>query len=327
MNEIPYLSLEGAVNACKPWAIERRLLVSEPFPRPDCKGFSQEERLGLEVVAACPYGSSSKSRTARVTVRLHDGSLKDYFLRSQESRVKSQESRVKERKREREKERREGREKGIDKEEMDIAYFIVCDFVHSSPNLPSPAGLSMQLARIHQVSQRTDKFGCDEPRHQAGICLAPARYSRWADCFRSLIITFLNQDIAVNEKWPAYEAAFEVLICRTIPRLLLPLQNNGRQILPTLVHGNLSAKHTRIRFSDGMPVLFRPHAMYAHQEYELGATRLAIGGLDDGFINQHLRIVLPSAPIDEVYHRIVLGLFRQSVYNDMLFLNGMYGDK
>lgn len=81
MNEIPYLSLEGAVNACKPWAIERRLLVSEPFPRPDCKGFSQEERLGLEVVAACPYGSSSKSRTARVTVRLHDGSLKDYFLR------------------------------------------------------------------------------------------------------------------------------------------------------------------------------------------------------------------------------------------------------
>ncbi|KAF4772462.1 hypothetical protein HAV15_009097 [Penicillium sp. str.  len=295
MNEIPYLSLEGAVNAC----------------------FSQEERLGLEVVAACPYGSSSKSRTARVTVRLHDGSLKDYFLRCTKS----------------------SSDMAIQAEFNSLQMLYTAN-PEAVPR-PHKWGLSMQLARIHQVSQRTDKFGCDEPRHQAGICLAPARYSRWADCFRSLIITFLNQDIAVNEKWPAYEAAFEVLICRTIPRLLLPLQNNGRQILPTLVHGNLSAKHTRIRFSDGMPVLFRPHAMYAHQEYELGATRLAIGGLDDGFINQHLRIVLPSAPIDEVYHRIVLygihfnlrhsiqhsGLFRQSVYNDMLFLNGMYGDK
>lgn len=81
MNEVPGISLEGAVHACKSWAIERRLFVSENFPGPDCIGFSQEERLGLEVIAACPYGSSSKGRTARVTVRLHDGSLKDYFLR------------------------------------------------------------------------------------------------------------------------------------------------------------------------------------------------------------------------------------------------------
>ena len=241
------------------------------------------------------------------------------IAKSQESRVKSQESRVKSQ------ERREGREKGIGKEQINIAYFIVCDFVHCSPNLPSPAGLSMQLARIHQVSEPTDKFGCDEPRHQAGICFAPALYSRWADCFSSLITAFLNEDIAVNEKWPAYEAVFEVLICRTIPRLLLPLQTHGRRIIPTLVHGNLSAKHIGIRFSDGMPVLFSPYAIYAHREYELGATRLAIGGLDKAFIDQHLRIVLPSAPIDEVYHRIVLygihfnlrhsiqhgGLFRQ----------------
>lgn len=81
MNEIPCISLEGAVHACKSWAIELRLFVPETFLSPDCEGFSREERLGLEVVAARPYGSSSKGRTARVTVRLHDGSLKDYFLR------------------------------------------------------------------------------------------------------------------------------------------------------------------------------------------------------------------------------------------------------
>ena len=46
----------------------------------DCEGFSAE-RDGSAVVAARPYGSSSRSRTARVTVRLPDGSLTDYFLR------------------------------------------------------------------------------------------------------------------------------------------------------------------------------------------------------------------------------------------------------
>lgn len=185
-------------------------------------------------------------------------------------------------------------------------YFIVCDFVHCSPDLPSPADLSAQLARIHQVSGTTGKFGSDIPRHQAGIRLGPAWYSDWADCFSSLITAFLNQDIAVNGKWPAYEAAFKNLICKTIPRLLLPLQENGRRIVPTLVHGNLSANHIGIRFSDGMPVLFSPCAVYAHHEYELGVSRLAIGGLDKTYVDQYLRNVLPSEPIDEVYHRIIL---------------------
>lgn len=46
----------------------------------DCEGFSAE-RDGSAVVAARPYGSSSRSQTARITVRLPDGSLTDYFLR------------------------------------------------------------------------------------------------------------------------------------------------------------------------------------------------------------------------------------------------------
>lgn len=81
MNEIPSISLERAVHACKSWIIVLQLFVSDAFSCPDCEAFSREKRHGLEVVAARPYGASSKGRTARVTVRLHDGSLKDYFLR------------------------------------------------------------------------------------------------------------------------------------------------------------------------------------------------------------------------------------------------------
>ena len=55
-------------------------IVLQALKGSDCEGFSAE-RDGSAVVAARPYGSSSRSRTARVTVRLPDGSLTDYFLR------------------------------------------------------------------------------------------------------------------------------------------------------------------------------------------------------------------------------------------------------
>ena len=55
-------------------------IVLQALKGSDCEGFSAE-RDGSAVVAARPYGSSSRSQTARVTVRLPDGSLTDYFLR------------------------------------------------------------------------------------------------------------------------------------------------------------------------------------------------------------------------------------------------------
>ncbi|KAJ5449515.1 uncharacterized protein N7458_005964 [Penicillium daleae] len=247
MNENPIISLERAVHAC--------------FP---------PEQQQLQVVAARPYGASSRGRTARVTARLPDASL----------------------------------------------------------------------AHINQVSATTGKFGSDVPHYQAGFSFEPASYSYWADCFTSWITEIFDQDTAVNGQWPAYEAAFKDLICKTIPRLLLPLQENGRKIIPVLVHGNLSTNNLGIRLADGTPVLFSPCAAYAHQEFELGVSQLAIGGLDKTFVDQYLRMVLPSEPIDEVYHRIILygvhfnlrlsashaGQFRERIYTDMLFLNGMYAE-
>jgi hypothetical protein len=60
------------------WASFIRLGV---FPGPDSEGFPPVEQQELRVVAARPYGASLKSQTARITVRLRDGSLQDYFLR------------------------------------------------------------------------------------------------------------------------------------------------------------------------------------------------------------------------------------------------------
>ena len=187
-------------------------------------------------------------------------------------------------------------------------FFILFDFVHSSvDDLPDPTSLCAHLARIHGTTpQTTMEFGFDAPRLLDGVILEPAWDSSWAAFFSRLVTAFFDHEIAVNGRWPVYEAAFKDLVWHAVPRLLEPLQSKGRQICPSLVHGNLSSDNVAIRQADGMPVLFSACAMYAHREYELGAVRKAGNEFDSTFVDQYLRTALPSEPIDEVYHRIIL---------------------
>lgn len=73
MSGTPSITIDSAVRAC--------MLSGYVFSVPGLAhhhiGFPPEH----QVISAQPYGSSSWSHTARVVVRLRDGSIKAYFLR------------------------------------------------------------------------------------------------------------------------------------------------------------------------------------------------------------------------------------------------------
>lgn len=284
------------------------------------------------------------------------------MAKTQDSRLKTQE---------RENQQRErmaaGRNSYMGEQQAADTYFILYDFVHSSgDDLPDPAILCAHLARIHRTTLPTKEFGFDTLRSLDGVVLEPAWDRSWADCFSRLVTTFFNHEISVNGRWPDYEAAFKNLINRTVPRMLGRLRSKGQHITPSLVHGNLSSDNVAVRQADGMPVLFSACAMYAHNEYELGAASLAGNGFDSAFVDQYLRTALPSEPVDEVHDRIILyGIrfrlgfsishstvireryvkassvpraeclslhwvvadLRDSIYGDMRYLNSKYADR
>lgn len=51
-----------------------------------------------------------------------------------------------------------------------------------------------------------------------------------------------------------------------VPRLLRPLETGGRQIKPSLVHGDLYSGNVSVDVETGRPVLYDATCLYAHNE-------------------------------------------------------------
>jgi protein-ribulosamine 3-kinase len=55
---------------------------------------------------------------------------------------------------------------------------------------------------------------------------------------------------------------------KVIPRLLRPLEIDGRKLLPRLVHGDLWDGNTSVDVAMDLPVIFDACSSYAHNECE-----------------------------------------------------------
>ena len=56
------------------------------------------------------------------------------------------------------------------------------------------------------------------------------------------------------------------IMTKVIPRLLRPLETEGRQIQPRLVHGDLWDGNTSTDVETDSPIIFDAAAFYAHNE-------------------------------------------------------------
>ena len=59
-----------------------------------------------------------------------------------------------------------------------------------------------------------------------------------ATIFGKLLHGVLKLDIEANGVWPELEAAAEQVLTSVIPRLLGNLQSDGRELKPSLIHGD-----------------------------------------------------------------------------------------
>ena len=81
-----------------------------------------------------------------------------------------------------------------------------------------------------------------------------------------------------------------------VPRLLLPLQSDGRTIKPVLVHGDCWDGNTAIT-EDGRAVFYDVATFYGHNEYDLGDWRAPRHVLSDAaYVNAYKERIPPSEP-------------------------------
>lgn len=175
-------------------------------------------------------------------------------------------------------------------------YFFLSDFLDMDMSAPEPAQFTKRVAELHRKSNSPNgMFGFEVTTCDGKLPHTVAWEKSWATFFSKLLRGVLKLDTEVNGIWPELEAAADRVIIGVIPRLLGILQADGRELKPSLIHGDcwegwwLKAScmliYTKLIFlgnvgtllETGDVILYDAGSYYAHNEMELGIWRCQWG--------------------------------------------------
>lgn len=123
-----------------------------------------------------------------------------------------------------------------------VGYFLLTEFRMVGQQPPDPPKLAVRLAELHKNSvSPTGKFGfhittChgNLPQDTNGVW-----EESWTKMFSRILSRAMDLDDKKNGVWPQFTAVRQLFFDKVIPRLLDPLQSDGRSIKPCLVHGDV----------------------------------------------------------------------------------------
>lgn len=299
---------------------------------------------GTKVVSAESWGISAWTKTAKVTVALPDESLKRYFLKLATGKGARALT--------------EGEFHSANainnlitgfvpkaagwgqyQQGESQVYWFLGDFHDMElSRAPDPMLFTAKIAELHQKGASPNgMFGFQVPT-VCGVMERTVTWERsWAVSFTHQLKDVIRYDNEANNAWPAYDAACKQLLDKVIPRLLGILQSDGRQITPTLIHGDLWEGNVGIDMETGESIAFDPGSVYAHNELEFGTWRCPWAHHFHApiYIRLYQRHCEPSDPAEEWDDRNRLysirallnqsaghpgSIAREIAYNDMLYL-------
>ncbi|KAK3305582.1 Fructosamine kinase-domain-containing protein [Chaetomium strumarium] len=181
-------------------------------------------------------------------------------------------------------------------------YFLVAEYREVGEQPPNPIRFTKRLAEMHKKSlSPTGKFRfhvttCHAKLPQITDCWEDS----WAVLYRKQLAHMINLDEQKHSEWPEFKIACQLVLDKVIPRLLEPLQSDGRSITPYLVHGDLWDENTATDMATGEPFTFDAGSFYGHNEYEIGNWRAARHRLSaQPYVKGYLREFPASHPEEE----------------------------
>lgn len=155
------------------------------------------------------------------------------------------------------------------------SHFYICKFYDFTKGVPDPTSFGEKLARLHSDhTSPNGKFGFHCVTYNGNL----PQDNSWSDSWEAFFTNGLRHVLKIREERAGPNAELNGLLPplfdRVIPRLLRPLESNGRKILSSLVHGDLWYGNAGI-VDEGTDegIVYDPASFWAHNEYELGNWR------------------------------------------------------
>lgn len=155
--------------------------------------------------------------------------------------------------------------------------FLIEDFREVGQQPPDPTRFGRRLAELHKQSvSPTGKFGFHINTCQGSMLQNTDRWDdSWARFYHKHFTDVVAKVKAISSPWPEFYDLCDLISEKVIPRLLEPLQANGRTIKPSICHGDLWDENSATDLETGEPFIFDTGSFYAHNEYDLGNWRPA----------------------------------------------------
>lgn len=154
--------------------------------------------------------------------------------------------------------------------ELDI-YFLVCRFVELSGDIPDVSDFPALLAKMHKRPESrspTGLFGFDITSYGGRLPVPYPLGKTWEECLTKCLQTMFDTEEAVQGPDTDMQSLRQRLFSKVVPRLIRPLETDGRVLQPTLCHGDLWDGNASMDASTGEPKVFDPVPLYAHNECE-----------------------------------------------------------
>jgi fructosamine-3-kinase len=152
-------------------------------------------------------------------------------------------------------------------ESIPDTYFLLTEFRDMRSDMPDPDKFTVRLSALHQNSESPEgKFGFHVKTHAGNL----PQYTDWEDSWEVFFAKSMRQALDFEIEAKGYDPEFDELIPTlfntVIPRLLRPLENDGRRVKPSLVHGDLWFANSGIDADTDEPLIFDACCFYAHNE-------------------------------------------------------------
>jgi protein-ribulosamine 3-kinase len=147
------------------------------------------------------------------------------------------------------------------------AHFFLLSYEDMSEDIPEPDQLCAKLAELHlKATSPNGKFGFPVDTCMATSLQPNEWFSSWEECFSSIIDIQYQTEQEVHGSSDEMQELRTVMLEKVIPRLLRPLQTDGRSIKPCFVHGDLWDGNASVNMANDQAIIFDPIALYAHNE-------------------------------------------------------------
>ena len=146
-------------------------------------------------------------------------------------------------------------------------HFFLCEFREMTDAISEPDKFAALLSTLHKKSvSRTGQFGFHITTYAGNL----PQFVSWEDSWERFFTKSMRHalDLEIERKGPSPEldVLSHALFERVIPRLLGPLESNGRKIQRSLVHGDLWYANAGIDVHTGQPIVFDACCFFAHNE-------------------------------------------------------------